>query len=79
MRQLSEINKDIEAILKTAEKTDCKFTKASVRTCLGEVAEKLGVDILVMFPLNEKTAATDPEEFIRSILLRHPYAVAEYV
>ncbi len=45
LAKTNEMNKDIEAILKTAEKTDCKFTKASVRTCLGEVAEKLGVDI----------------------------------
>ena len=45
LAKTNEMNKDIEAILKTAEKTDRKFTKASVRTCLGEVAEKLGVDI----------------------------------
>ena len=31
--------------------------------------EKMGVDILVMFPLNEKTAATAPEEFVRRILV----------
>ena len=29
----------------------------------------LGVDILVMFPLNDETAATDPEEFVRRILV----------
>lgn len=31
--------------------------------------QELGVDVLVMFPLNEKTAATDPEEFVRKILV----------
>ena len=41
------MNKDIEAILKTAEKTDRKFSKESVRTCFGEVAEKLGEDIQI--------------------------------
>ena len=30
---------------------------------------ELGVDILVMFPLNDETAATDPEEFVRRILV----------
>ncbi len=30
--------------------------------------EKLGVDILVEFPLTEVTAATDPEDFVREIL-----------
>ena len=31
--------------------------------------KELGVDILVMFPLNDETAATDPEEFVRRILV----------
>ena len=31
--------------------------------------QELGVDILVMFPLNDDTAATDPEEFVRRILV----------
>ena len=31
--------------------------------------QELGVDILVMFPLNDATAATDPEEFVRRILV----------
>ena len=31
--------------------------------------QELGVDILVMFPLNDETAATDPEEFVRRILV----------
>ncbi len=30
--------------------------------------EKLGIDILVEFPLTEVTAATDPEDFVRTIL-----------
>ncbi|RKM62119.1 bifunctional riboflavin kinase/FAD synthetase [Butyrivibrio sp. CB08] len=30
--------------------------------------EKMGIDILVEFPLNADTAATDPEDFVRTIL-----------
>ncbi len=32
--------------------------------------EKLGIDILVEFPLNEVTAATHPEDFVRRILVK---------
>ena len=45
LAKTNEMNKDIEAILKTAEKSDRKLTKESVRTCLDEVAVKLGVEI----------------------------------
>lgn len=31
---------------------------------------KLGIDVLVEFPLNPQTAATEPEAFVREILLR---------
>ena len=31
--------------------------------------EKLGIDILIEFPLNERTAATPPEEFVRKYLV----------
>lgn len=31
--------------------------------------EKLGIDILIEFPLNAETAATPPEDFVRSILV----------
>lgn len=31
--------------------------------------EKLGIDILIEFPLTEKTAATEPEDFVRNILV----------
>ena len=43
----AEMNKDIEAILKTAEKTDRKFVKASVRTALAEAAEKAGAEVVI--------------------------------
>ncbi len=43
----SEMNKDIEAILRTVEKTDRKFAKESVRSCIGEVAAKLGEDVQI--------------------------------
>ena len=41
------MNKDIEAILKTAEKSDRKFIKASVRTALAEAAEKASTEVVI--------------------------------
>ncbi len=41
------------------------FTKEEKRKAF----EKLGIDILVEFPLTEETAATPPESFIRDILV----------
>ena len=45
LAKTNEMNKDIEAILKTAEKSDRKFTKESVRACIDEVAAKLGAEV----------------------------------
>lgn len=45
LAKTAEMNKDIEAILKTAEKSDRKFAKASVKACIEDVAAKLGADI----------------------------------
>lgn len=45
LAKTNEMNKDIEAILKTAEKSDLIFVKESVRTCIDEVAAKLGTEI----------------------------------
>ena len=45
LAKTGEMNRDIEAILKTAEKSDRKFTKASVKTCFEEAASGLGADI----------------------------------
>lgn len=47
LAKTAEMNKDIEAILKTAEKTDRKFVKASVRTALAEAAEKAGAEVVI--------------------------------
>ncbi len=47
LAKTSEMNKDIEAILKTAEKSDRKFIKASVRTALAEAAEKAGTEVVI--------------------------------
>ena len=44
LEKTNEMNRDIEAILKTAEKSDRKFAKASVKSCIEEVASKLGAD-----------------------------------
>lgn len=44
-----------------------------------EMFEKLGVDILIEFPINQRTAATDPEVFIRQYLceqMKAQYIVA---
>lgn len=40
-------------------------TREEKRSCF----EKLGVDILIEFPLNKETAATAPEEFVKEILV----------
>lgn len=45
LAKTAEMNKDIEAILKTAEKSDREFVKESVRTCIDEVASKLGAEV----------------------------------
>lgn len=45
LEKTGEMNRDIEAILKTAEKSDRKFAKASVKACIEDVAVKLGADI----------------------------------
>ena len=47
LEKTGEMNKDIEAILKTAEKSDRKFAKASVRTALAEAAEKAGTEVVI--------------------------------
>ena len=45
LAKTAEMNKDIEAILKTAEKSDMKLTKTSVRSCIEEAAKKKGADL----------------------------------
>ncbi|MBQ7954424.1 MAG: bifunctional riboflavin kinase/FAD synthetase [Lachnospiraceae bacterium] len=40
-----------------------------------QIFEKMGVDILVEFPMNSKTAATEPETFVREVLVRQLKAV----
>ena len=45
LEKTGEMNRDIEAILKTAEKSGRKFIKASVRTALAETAEKAGITV----------------------------------
>lgn len=41
-------------------------TREEKRSCF----ERLGVDILIEFPLNKETAATSPEDFVREILVK---------
>lgn len=45
LEKTSDMNHDIEYILKSAEKSDRRFVKGSVRTCIEEVAAKTGVDV----------------------------------
>lgn len=47
LAKTAEMNKDIESILKTAERSDRKHSKESVRSCIGEVATKLGEDVQI--------------------------------
>ena len=60
LAKTAEMNKDIEAILKTAEKSDRKFTKESIRMCIEEVASKLGVEI---YAKGDKKIKMDKEYF----------------
>ena len=45
LQKTSEMNSDIESILATADKSDRKFSKTSIRTCIEEVAQKAGTTI----------------------------------
>lgn len=47
LAKTAEMNKDIEAILKTAEKSDLKLNKSSVRACVEAAAKKVGADIII--------------------------------
>lgn len=47
LAKTAEMNKDIEAILKTAERSDLKLSKVSVRSCVKEAAEKVGADLII--------------------------------
>lgn len=47
LEKTSEMNKDIEAILKTAEKSDRRYIKDSVRTAIAEAAEKAGEKLVI--------------------------------
>ncbi len=64
LAKTNEMNKDIEAILKTAEKSDRKFTNVSVRTCIDEVAAKLGADV---YAKGDKTIKMDKDYFETAI------------
>ena len=47
LAKTTEMNKDIEAILKTAEKSDRKLTKSSVRDCVEEAAKRVGAELIL--------------------------------
>lgn len=47
LAKTAEMNKDIEAILKTAEKSDMKLKKASVRFCVEVAAKRIGADLII--------------------------------
>ncbi|MBR4403957.1 MAG: HAMP domain-containing histidine kinase, partial [Clostridiales bacterium] len=47
LAKTAEMNKDIEAILKTAEKSDLKLNRSSVRACVEAAAKKVGADIII--------------------------------
>lgn len=42
-----------------------------------KIFEEMGVDVLIEFPLNKETAATEPEEFVQRYLVRQMHA--EYI
>jgi hypothetical protein len=41
--------------------------------------KKLGIDVLIEFPLTETTAATDPEDFVRRILVGQLSALVDLI
>ena len=47
LAKTTEMNRDIEAILKTAEKSDRKLTKSSVRACVEEAARRVGAELIL--------------------------------
>ena len=47
LAKTNEMNKDIEAILKTAEKSDLKLKKVSVRACVEEAAKRVGAELIL--------------------------------
>ena len=47
LAKTSEMNKDIEAILKSAEKSDRKLKKASVRACVEDAAKRAGAEPVI--------------------------------
>lgn len=74
-RIIKKKEEGLKACVFTFDKSPLEFFSGKIVPGLTTVEEKrrifefLGVDILVEFPLNEKTAATDPEEFIEKILI----------
>lgn len=52
-----------------------KGTELTTRDEKRKMFEKLGIDILIEFPLNSQTAATPAEEFVRKILVQQMKAV----
>lgn len=59
-----EMNKDIESILKTTEKSDRKFEKCSVRECIEETASKGSFDVEIT---GDKVIKMDKEYFKTAI------------
>lgn len=74
--RILEKKKDgLQAVVFTFDKSPLEFFSGKTVPGLTTVEEKrrifefLGIDVLVEFPLNKETAATDPEKFIDDILI----------
>lgn len=48
----------------------CKSRELSTKQEKEAVFEKMGIDILIEFPLNEQTAAMDAQDFVKEILVK---------
>lgn len=48
----------------------CKSKELSTKQEKEAVFEKMGIDILIEFPLNEQTAAMDAQDFVKEILVK---------
>ena len=65
LAKTNEMNKDIEAILKTAENNDRKLVKCSVHECIEEAAAKAGAEVSVKGDMQLKM----DKEYFKTALL----------
>lgn len=77
IREITKINDGRPSVVFTF-KSGSKVLKNDIRILTEEerrqIFEELGTDILVEFDLNEENAKTEPEDFVRDILVKRLHA-----